>query len=409
MILPDKTVKVADFGIARASKFDTVTMTDKAIGSVHYISPEQASGGKTDEKSDIYSVGVMLYEMITGVLPFEGDTPVTVALMQVQSRAKLPSEIYSEIPKGLEEIIMKAMAKNPDNRYSSSKLMLEDIEKVKADNTIVFGYSLFVDEAPTRIIGDIDSFLGEKGKKGKNEYIKPIVFGIVSAVLLFIIGWVIVYFVAQNAGSNGVNVEVPNLVGLDYTTIVNDKAYTDKFLIVQGKSERSDKYEAGQIIKQSPEIGKKVQKGTTIVCDISTGIDSAIIPDVKGLDIKIATQKLEKENFKVTLRYESSDTIAKDIVIKTEPEANSSATSDGQVVLVVSSGVNAKLINIPNVVGLYEQEAIDKIKELGFVAPTVVYQDPAIGDTPGKVVKQAPGQGLVDANTKIIITIISGI
>ena len=159
MLLKDGTIKVTDFGIARFSRSETQTMTDRAIGSVHYISPEQAKGSIIDEKADIYSVGVVLYEMLTGQLPFEADNAVSVAIMQMQSNPKSLREINPDIPEGLEEITLHAMQKLPENRYASAEEMLEDIEKFEKNPDIHFNYATFTDEDPTRCIGD------EKDKK----------------------------------------------------------------------------------------------------------------------------------------------------------------------------------------------------------------------------------------------------
>ena len=161
MLLADGTIKVTDFGIARFSRTDVRTdHTNKAIGSVHYISPEQARGALTDEKSDIYSVGVMLYEMLTGSLPFEADNAVSVAIMQLQSQAKKPTEINPDIPEGLEEITMKAMQKNPEKRYQSAAEMLQDIQEFKQNPSIHFAYTYLTDENPTRYVDAITSIKG---------------------------------------------------------------------------------------------------------------------------------------------------------------------------------------------------------------------------------------------------------
>ncbi|MEG1718705.1 MAG: protein kinase, partial [Clostridia bacterium] len=279
MLIRDGTVKVGDFGIARAAKFDTVTMTDKAIGSVHYISPEQASGVKTDEKSDIYSVGVLLYEMVTGKLPFEGDTPVTVALMQVQAKPKLPSEIIPDIKRGLEEIIMKAMAKNPENRYQTALEMSNDIEKFKENPDIIFGYNLFIEESPTMVMDAVGAI---KTPDKKKAGFMPIVLGIVTALVFFAVGIGIVLFVGSR-DENSAKIDVPMLVGENYNDIINNKKYPSFKIIDSGKGEFSDKYEAGIITAQDIENGTKVSKNSTITVDISKGIATSTVPDVIGL------------------------------------------------------------------------------------------------------------------------------
>ena len=158
MLLADGTIKVTDFGIARFSRNTSHTFnSEQAIGSVHYISPEQASGEITDEKTDLYSVGVMLYEMLTGRLPFEADSAVSVAIMQMQSTPKMPREINPDIPEGLEQITMRAMQKNPAQRYQSAAEMLKDIDEFKRDPSIHFAYKYFVDETPTRVVDSMNT------------------------------------------------------------------------------------------------------------------------------------------------------------------------------------------------------------------------------------------------------------
>lgn len=152
MLLENGTIKVTDFGIARFSRSETRTMTDTAIGSVHYISPEQARGDITDDKSDIYSVGVVMYEMLTGQLPFQSDNSVSVAIMQLQTDPVKPREINSSIPEGLEQITMRAMQKNPKDRYQSAAEMILDLEEFKRNPSIKFDYSYFVDNEPTKFV-----------------------------------------------------------------------------------------------------------------------------------------------------------------------------------------------------------------------------------------------------------------
>ena len=161
ILLPNGNIKVADFGIARFSRSETRTLTDTAIGSVHYISPEQAKGEFTDEKADIYSVGVVLYEMLAGKVPFEAESAVSVALMQLQNNAKRLTEINPDIPLGLEQICIHAMQKDPKDRYQSATEMLLDVEEVINNPKTVFDYSCFVDKSPTKYISNTDKITAE--------------------------------------------------------------------------------------------------------------------------------------------------------------------------------------------------------------------------------------------------------
>ena len=146
MLLPDASIKITDFGIARFARSESRTITDRAIGSVHYISPEQARGEHTDQRADIYSVGVMLYEMLTGQLPFDADSPVSVALKQIEVKAKSPRSLNPQVPEGLEQITMRAMEKDPEDRYQSAEEMLRDIERFKQDPSVKFEYQYLTDE-----------------------------------------------------------------------------------------------------------------------------------------------------------------------------------------------------------------------------------------------------------------------
>jgi serine/threonine-protein kinase len=171
MLLHNGTIKVTDFGIARFSRSETKTMTGQAIGSVHYISPEQARGETTDERADIYSVGVMLYEMMTGQVPFQSDNAVSVAIMQLQADAKKPTELNPDIPPALEEITMKAMKKNPAERYSSASEMLADFKMFRDNPNVRFNYEFFTDNQPTRHIdvGEVKAALNKKEKKKNSK------------------------------------------------------------------------------------------------------------------------------------------------------------------------------------------------------------------------------------------------
>ncbi|MEE1026521.1 MAG: protein kinase, partial [Acutalibacteraceae bacterium] len=184
IVLADKTIKVTDFGIARFARKESQTITDKAIGSVHYISPEQAKGEPTDEKADIYSLGVIMYEMLTGTLPFEAESAVSVAIMQLQTEPKLPTHINPLIPMGLEQITMKAMQKDTKNRYKSAAEMLRDLEQFKRDPSTVFHNTYFVDNSPTKAVEDFyyDSPSSESNENEEPENSKVPVISILTGV-----------------------------------------------------------------------------------------------------------------------------------------------------------------------------------------------------------------------------------
>ena len=238
MVLPDGTIKVTDFGIARFARSDQRTITDKAIGSVHYISPEQARGEKTDEKADIYSVGVMLYEMLTGKLPFQAESAVSVAIMQLQRDPQLPTEINASIPQGLEQITMHAMQKTPERRYQSAAEMLCDLDQFRRDPSLTFEYTYFVDNSPTKFVGNvgaagavaaapevIEAGVEEDEPKSRNALI-PILAGVAVALILIIglFGWFIISRLLKGTGEE---IPCPNFVGKTLEEVLENKEYID--------------------------------------------------------------------------------------------------------------------------------------------------------------------------------------
>ena len=218
MLLEDGTIKVADFGIARFARASQHTVTDKAIGSVHYISPEQAKGELSDEKSDIYSIGVMLYEMTTGTLPFDADSPVSVALKQIQSQAKRPRVINPDIPEGLEDITIRAMQKDPARRYQSAAEMLRDIDEFKRDPSISFEYKY--SEPATENISKEVANTKKKTKKIKDEQVRnapvvPVLTGITIAFIVVAIIFVIGIMAMVRPFEEVPDTTAPELIGMD--------------------------------------------------------------------------------------------------------------------------------------------------------------------------------------------------
>ncbi|MEG1846799.1 MAG: protein kinase, partial [Oscillospiraceae bacterium] len=281
MLLQDGTIKVTDFGIARFSRGDTKTMTEKAIGSVHYISPEQARGEITDDKADLYSVGVVMYEMLTGELPFQSDSAVSVAIMQLQQNAKRPRELNPEIPLGLEQITLRAMQKNARDRYQSAAEMLLDIDEFKRNPSIKFDYNYFVDNEPTRFVDSStvvapiktnDDIAEEDEYTPSTNKTMPILFGIVAG-LVVIIAIVAGVLFAKNVKK----VEVPNFLDKNYTEdILTNEEYKENFKFEIASVESKDK-KAGMVLTQTPAAGEKIKKGKTIKLEIAKNDDNILI------------------------------------------------------------------------------------------------------------------------------------
>lgn len=249
MVLPDNTIKVTDFGIARFARSEQKTITDKAIGSVHYISPEQARGEVTDEKADIYSVGVIMYEMLTGQLPFQAESAVSVAIMQLQREPKPLTEINGSIPQGLEQIVMHAMQKDTSHRYKSSSEMLCDLEKFKKDPSITFEYTYFVDNSPTKFIDAASEDEEEPVKSDEKTPIIPILAGIAVTFVVAIIALAI-FFLPKITGSTGDEIKCPQFVGLSQTEVMANEEYNENFVITY-KSGYNAEYAVGVVYQQS--------------------------------------------------------------------------------------------------------------------------------------------------------------
>ncbi len=384
MLLPDGTIKVADFGIARFSRQDirATRSTDKAIGSVHYISPEQARGEITDEKADIYSVGVMLYEMLTGKLPFEADSAVSVAIMQLQSEAKPPRQVNAAIPEGLEDITVKAMQKDPSKRYQSAAEMLYDIDEFKKNPSIHFEYKYFVDESPTRYMETITRVKGQEtggavtdeddGEETKKPFpIIPVLCAVAGAFL--IVAMVFVGIVLSDKlggeGGNSSQVKVPNFVGMTLTDISATPEYMEWFKFGTQKEQYSEE-PAGTVIDQSLEADLLVKKGTkTIILTVSKGPNMVRIPDVVGQHRDQAEAMLSNAGFKVAYTLDISETVQKNFVISVSPaEYPQELMYGSEVTMVVSNGnVPVEPIPVPDVQKLSKDQAISQLQAAGFV------------------------------------------
>ncbi len=387
MLLSDGTIKVTDFGIARFSRVATAPeQGDKAIGSVHYISPEQARAEITDEKADIYSVGVMMYEMLTGKLPFESDNAVSVAIMQMQTEAVRPTQINPHIPEGLEEITMKAMQKDPLKRYQSAAEMLYDIDEFKNNPSIRFEYTYFSDaEDPAhyeaafsrirraeKVPQNEERRQKEKGqskKSKKNLPLIPLLAGLAGAFLLILMLVFGVYFITdllQPSNNATADVEVPDLIGKNFDKdVATDTELARNFIIKQNEEYSSEP--AGTIIKQSPLPHKRVKVKHELVLYISLGEQLVEIPKIKaGDDRGEAVSKLNKAGFVVTEVKQTDDEIAKDCVISVDPAPGEKVPKGSSITVYISSGEEpVDNVTVPDVVGRAQADAVARLTEKG--------------------------------------------
>ena len=430
MLLPDGTIKVTDFGIARFSRNEirATSATDKAIGSVHYISPEQARGDITDEKADIYSTGVMLYEMLTGRLPFEADSAVSVAIMQLQSEPKLPREINPSIPEGLEEIPLKAMQKDPAKRYQSAAEMLYDIDEFKRNPSIHFEYKYFVDETPTRFVEAITKVKGETAleetpeeadelaeegaeEEKKGPPVLPILAAIAGAFVVVGLIFVAIIFIFGLVDPGKENIEVENFVGKTLEEVTNNEEYAKLYKFNPPEQEYSNEYDKGVICKQNPKPGTSKKIKVEITLTVSMGKRTVQIPEVQENEHKdVVVSRITAAGFVPQLTQMTSDTVAKDRVVKTVPAFPDQAEEGSVVVIYVSTGEEEpEPISVPNVINLGLEDAKTQLRNAGFIVndPAVKYVNDK--SPKGTVLQQSLEKGSMQKpGTECVLTVSSG-
>lgn len=437
ILLQNGNIKVTDFGIARFSRSDTRTMTEKAIGSVHYISPEQARGDMTDEKADIYSVGVVLYEMLTGKVPFESDSAVSVAIMQLQADPTPPSDLNPAIPRGLEQITMHAMQKLSAERYQTATEMLLDIEEISRNLNATFDYSYFIDSQPTKFVSNLADTTGElpapaeqdqayadqpyysdnEAYDGMEESYEEYpddraknkkMIAAISVGVLALIAAVVLLVVGLSGGFSKNKVVVPNLIGEDYTKVIEQYKENFKF----EPTYVDDPYAENSITEQNPKEGTKVKKGSTIKVNVVKSGEKIDMPDVTGKTLEEAKKELAKVNLNnIEVKEMPSDAEAAGNVISTSPEAKSQVATSDKVIIYISSGSDntsgAKLI-MPDLSNLNES-AIKKLMDgTGFTNYRIVPEDSTTAK--GMFIKQSvKAKTEVSKDAKIVITISSGV
>lgn len=406
-----EVAKVTDFGIARAASSSTMVVSSSTIGSVHYFAPEQARGGYTDEKSDIYSVGIVLYEMLTGKVPFDGDSAVAVALMHVQNTAISPRLINIDVTENVERIVMKAMAKEPRNRYQCASDMLKDLTAVLENRRVSV-----VDQEETIVLkhaetSDIKNSQKQRAKnvdKGKDTGIstgkkekkrmstaEKVGMWIAIALVAVILGgatWLMLDWTGiwgrQNARPN--EIEVPYIEGMDIEEA--RRLYKDKGITLSIIEEKEDtEREKGEIISQRTQAGNIVKTPVTIMVIVSSGNSMVKVPNLGNMDRRTAEKMLADLQLTSVIVYESSDVVPKDAVIRQEPSPDVQIKK-GESVRVYISDTGEGTIKTPSVVGKTLISAKTLIENSSLTLGTVSELE---SDKPvGTVIDQSPEEGM---------------
>ena len=415
IITEDGIAKVTDFGIAKAVSNSTITAFGTTIGSVHYFSPEHARGGYTDAKSDIYSLGVVMYEMLTGRVPFDADTPVSIALKHMQEKPIEPMKLNSSIPFAINKIIMKAMEKEPSLRYQNATEMLKDLSMALKDPEGGFVKSnaeklQYTQRVP--VLGEEpQEEMKKENKKSKfSKYFKkhPIVKKICIAVI--IIALIILIPLAGFFGVQALlkagqpkDINLPNFVG---QTLEEAKVTLGKTkLTLEAEEVFNDEVEVGKIISQEPSYseGKTVKENDTVKLKISKGSELVEMIKVVGMTYEEAEQKLKDElHLNIEKKEETSKTVEKDIIIKQDVTEGKQIKVGETVTLTVSIGTGLKDVAMPYVIGDTEEEAKKKLTDLTVI---VAYEED-MSKTNGKVLKQSIEAGTtIEEKTKVTITV----
>lgn len=427
MMFDDGTIKVMDFGIAKFAREEGKTATDQAIGSVHYISPEQAGGSVTDAKSDIYSVGAMMYEMLTGQKPFDSDNPVSIAVMHIHDIPERPRAINPDIPDGLEEIVLRAMEKDPHDRYQSTDEMLDDIDSFKANPSMVFGYyqeeGADDDNQETMYVGaggyaedeadggyatanagygqaygsaysnddyyeDDDDYDEDEDEDDEEEERSSLAVPVLTAVVVVvIIVGVIVIAMLLSDMIKGTSTpqndwRMPDVVGMDFNEAMAKYGNNIKF---EEDGEEYNEAEAGIIISQDPDVGTEFKKGDTLKVVISKGMETVEVPDLTNKNGELAKDMLTQVGLVGEIKQSSSLEVEEGYVIKTEPEAGQQAHKGSTIIIYVSIGKDLEQVKIEDWVGMTIEDASMLAAYKGLKVETVL--TPSYEDE-GKVVKQ---------------------
>ena len=416
MLLDNGQLRMMDFGIARISRADNQLLVGKAMGSVHYISPEQAKGDETDCTSDIYSVGVMMYEMLSGHLPFDADDVVEVAIKQISDQPKSLREIAPEVPGALVEITEKAMAKLPQNRYASAREMLDALDTYVQNPSVMFEYQYITEDAPEKVVKRTMNQnrahrqpepSAPRRKKRKTIFL-PALLGITIA---FCIACMLLNYLILNDSSNLMNNKADIVLG-DYIGMTQEQAQAvDQIasgqIKVTWEQEYNSNYAAGYIYKQSPVSGRNVREGQSVTLTVSLGTQYVTVPDLTNYVQSDAEQQLKDLGVSVLVTQAVDTSVASGAVIRTDPAAGTQVEAGSTVIVYISRPQVATTTKVPSLIGLTVDDARTLLVQnrLGLGSQTEQYSDqPA-----GAIIGQDPQAGsTVKLNDRVNIVVSAG-
>ncbi|MGI6029431.1 MAG: Stk1 family PASTA domain-containing Ser/Thr kinase [Candidatus Heteroscillospira sp.] len=413
MVEKNGSVKVADFGIARLQDGPSPN-TQETMGSVHYISPEQARGEASDARSDLYSLGIILYEMLTGRLPFTGDSAVSVAVKHINGVFDAPRTVNPEIPEKLEEIILKAMAVNPDDRYQTADEMLADLERFRKEKSSRgVKRTSATDEPEENVVPvgrgvDMDkkSYERRRQRSRKVSMLSGLFCILLFLLVLFVFLW---QYLLQDIFQEADRIRIPKFTGSYYTDILNNAEFDEvfNFEVVYKPDAEMPK---NMIIEQSIDADKnmmKVREGIDITLTVSSGIQMVPVPSVYNKEYRAAEQEILEAGLLVEIERVYDDSITRDYVISSSPGEGESISVGSTVYLKVSDGPEIEPVAVPNVIGLTERAAKSRLNERGLELGTVT---PVESDYPeNTIIWQSTPQGtMVDPGTKIYLQVSTG-
>ncbi|HDK7174649.1 TPA: Stk1 family PASTA domain-containing Ser/Thr kinase [Clostridium botulinum] len=420
LVTKEGIIKVTDFGIAKASNSATITNSSKVMGSAHYFSPEQAKGGFVDSRTDIYSLGIVMYEMLVGKVPFDGESPVSVAVKHIQNEVVAPKQIDDKIPESLNSVVLKCLEKNPVKRYQTIKNLEEDLARIENNESILNGSSNISENDVTRVMDtavindkikemaqndeyedddeeyeddeyedEEDEIEDKKKRSNKGKTNKKLILGIAMAVLFLVVGSVSAYLAFNKSG--GKKVEVPNVVGL--TKEEAEKVLSEKKLkLVVAQKVKNEKKE-GTIIESYPKSGEKVAENSEVRVSISSG-NVVVVPNLKGMELEAAKKAIQDLKLKVgNVKYEFNDNVAAGKVISQTPDIDAELKEGEEISLVISNGPEIKYSTVPNLIGKSIDRAQNALANAGLSmggSKAIITQDQSLD---GQVASQSIGAG----------------